>query len=403
MSEAIIKVEHLSKSYNINPTRTIWAKLNPFTNTPINQLTNQSTRSQFYALRDINFEVKKGEILGLIGPNGAGKTTLLKVLCGVSPPTEGNFKIKGKIGTLIDIGAGFHPEMTGRENVYFNGILMGMNRKQINKKFKDIVDFAELWDFIDTPFKKYSSGMKARLGFSVAIHIDPDVLLIDEVLAVGDENFRAKCFRKMAQFIKNNCAVIFVSHRMYDVIRICNRVLFLNHGKVVECGECSKVIQSYRNYASRTMNIEQKSHSARTKLEKVRITAISIKDSHGLETNNFYSGDEYRLEISYSTTEPIKNPVITVGIISLFDQLMSHYSTKGNLDNFTLNGDGLIVLNIHYLGLASGKWKIGVGIYDQDYIYAYTLEPFIKEIDVNEPNDNTMLGRFRLSHKWEVF
>lgn len=199
-----------------------------------------------WALKDISFEVNQGEALGIIGPNGAGKTTILRLLAGITNPTKGRISVKGRIGVLIELSAGFHPELTGRENIYLNGSILGMSRKEISRKFDEIVDFAELEDFIDTPVKRYSSGMQVRLGFSVAAHIDPEVLLIDEVLAVGDISFQSKCMNKLAQMRERGVTTILISHNMHTVSGFSQKALYLNQGRVRYKGDVAKVIDLYK-------------------------------------------------------------------------------------------------------------------------------------------------------------
>ena len=206
---------------------------------------------EFWALKDISFEVKRGEILGIIGPNGAGKSTILKILSRVTSPTSGAYQVKGRLSSLIEVGAGFHPELTGRENVYLNAAILGMSKKEAETKFDEIVEFAELGDFIDVPVKRYSSGMHVRLGFAVAAHIEPDVLLVDEVLAVGDQSFRIKCFRRIRELLANS-TVVMVSHNLISIERVCERVISLDKGVIVREGPAPDVISWYLANSSGT-------------------------------------------------------------------------------------------------------------------------------------------------------
>ncbi len=193
----------------------------------------KKTREWFWALKDINITINPGETVGIMGPNGSGKSTLLKLIAGVSRPTEGKIETAGRVAPLIELAAGFHPELTGRENVYLNGIILGMSRKEVDAKFQEIVDFAELWDFIDSPVKHYSSGMYVRLAFAVAVHTEPDILLLDEILAVGDVKFQAKCFPKIKDFKKKDVTIILVSHDAKQVKAFCERVITIDHSKLV--------------------------------------------------------------------------------------------------------------------------------------------------------------------------
>jgi len=203
-------------------------------------------REEFWALRDISFEVEKGEKLGIIGPNGAGKSTLLKIICGITAPTSGQVATEGKIASLIELEAGFHPDLTGQENVSVNGLLLGMSRQEIKKKFKQIVSFSGINKFIDSPLHTYSSGMKARLGFSVAVHSDPDILIIDEVITAGDEQFRKKAYKKMEEFFQEKKTIIFVSHDLRTIEKLCPQTLWLEKGKIKALGPSRDVIKSYR-------------------------------------------------------------------------------------------------------------------------------------------------------------
>jgi len=204
-----------------------------------------------WALKDVSFRVKKGEFFGIIGPNGSGKSTILKIISRITKSTQGSVSINGKVGALIEIGAGFHPDLTGRENIYLNGSVLGLKRKEIQDKFDKIVEFSELKQFIDTPVKRYSSGMYVRLGFSVAVHLDPDILLIDEVLSVGDMNFQEKCLQRINQLKENKTTVIFISHNLDAVQKVCLRTIYIDKGQVIAEGETSKVIDTYKESGKR--------------------------------------------------------------------------------------------------------------------------------------------------------
>lgn len=206
----------------------------------------EKTTDKFIALNDINFEIKKGETVGIIGPNGSGKSTILKLIAGVMSPTNGLVQVKGKISPLIELGAGMHPELTGKENIYLNGAILGLKRKQIDEYYKSIVDFAELWEFIDQPVKHYSSGMYMRLAFAIAIHVNPEILIVDEILAVGDSAFQDKCFAKMEEFKKSKeITIIFVSHSLGQVEKFCTRAIYINDHKIQYDGTPSIAVQKY--------------------------------------------------------------------------------------------------------------------------------------------------------------
>lgn len=202
-------------------------------------------QEDFWAVKDVSFKVKKGEIIGIIGANGSGKSTILKIIAGVLTPTKGNVTVKGRIGPLIELGAGFHPELTGRENIYLNGTVLGLTKKEIDQKYDEIVKFAELEEFIDTPVKHYSSGMYMRLGFAIAININPDILLIDEILAVGDIAFQKKCLEKMQEFHKSGVTIVIVSHSMELIKIFCAKTILFHHGKYKTSGPTAEVINKF--------------------------------------------------------------------------------------------------------------------------------------------------------------
>ena len=198
--------------------------------------------AEFWALDDVSIELKRGEVLGLIGANGSGKTTLLRMLAGIFPPDKGEIAVRGRVGALISVGAGFHPHMTGRENVYVNGAILGMTKAEIDERFDAIVSFAEIGDFLDAPVSTYSSGMRVRLGFAIAAHVDPDVMLVDEILAVGDQSFRAKCNRRMARFRDDNRSIILVSHNLHQIRNICDRTVVLERGRALFAGDTDEAV-----------------------------------------------------------------------------------------------------------------------------------------------------------------
>lgn len=256
MSYTAIQAENISKKYNLGTISSgtlfrdlnmYWAKMrgksNPYAKLGDNGEFNES---EHWALKDVSFEIKQGEAVGIIGRNGAGKSTLLKILSRVTTPTTGQIKIRGRVASLLEVGTGFHPEMTGRENIFLNGAILGMTKAEIKKKFDEIVDFAGIEKYIDTPVKRYSSGMYVRLAFAVAAHLEPEILIVDEVLAVGDAEFQKKCLGKMNDVSKKEGrTVLFVSHNMDAVTRLCNKAFFLKMGKLVFEGETDKIVSSY--------------------------------------------------------------------------------------------------------------------------------------------------------------
>jgi lipopolysaccharide transport system ATP-binding protein len=275
MSEPIIRVENLSKKYVIDHqevdrtltlrdaiakrTRSLATKLNPLAQNSTFNVKN-SSKEDFWALKDVSFEIQQGDRVGIIGRNGAGKSTLLKVLSRITEPTSGSIRIKGRVASLLEVGTGFHPELTGRENVYLNGAILGMSKVEIERKFDEIVAFAEVERFLDTPVKRYSSGMYVRLAFAVAAHLEPEILIVDEVLAVGDIQFQEKCLGKMEDVSRSGRTVIFVSHNMGAIKALCHKGIFLNKGELLAAGEIEEVIRHYvkRKSSTQTKYIAQK-------------------------------------------------------------------------------------------------------------------------------------------------
>lgn len=247
---SIIEVENLSKKYTISHKKagysTLRDELVDIIKKPFNWVTGRKKgKEDIWALKDITFKVESGEILGIIGSNGSGKTTLLKILTRITSPTTGQATVSGRVGSLLEAGTGFHPELTGRENVYLNGAILGMKKKEIDKKFDEIVKFAEVENFLDTPIKRYSTGMYVRLAFSVAVHLEPDILLMDEILAVGDITFQKKCLKKMENVAKEGRTVLFVSHNMSAVRGLCKSAIWIEKGQIRQKGGVDEVVRSY--------------------------------------------------------------------------------------------------------------------------------------------------------------
>lgn len=269
----------------------------------------RETKEEFWALKNINLDVKKGEVIGIIGRNGAGKSTLLKILTGITPPTEGEIKIKGKVVSLLEVGTGFHPELTGRENIFLNGAILGMTKRQIEKNFDKIVAFSGIERFIDTPVKRYSSGMYVRLAFSVAAHLEPDILLVDEVLAVGDADFQKKCLGKMDEVTKTQGrTILFVSHNMDAVSRLCKTTVLLEQGKISAIGDTDKIIELYLKGGPQ--------HDTPLPLpmtdENVTLTEFSITQ-RGKQTESIDGSDPFGIHIGFSIARNLQS--FRVGVL----------------------------------------------------------------------------------------
>nr|NIS42913.1 ABC transporter ATP-binding protein [Desulfuromonadales bacterium] len=260
----------------------------------------ESPESVLWALRNITFEVSQGEVLGIIGRNGAGKSTLLKVLARITEPSSGRAEIRGRVSSLLEVGTGFHPELTGRENVYLNGTILGMRKKEVDRKFDEIVDFSGIEKFIDTPVKRYSSGMKVRLAFSVAAHLEPEILIIDEVLAVGDADFQRKCLDTMKRVGGEGRTVLFVSHNMPAVTRLCNRTILLEEGRVAADGPSGAVVTRYLNSGHDSMAVREWPDAHKAPGGKVaRLRAVRVKAKDGQMTESVDIRKPFQIEMEY--------------------------------------------------------------------------------------------------------
>lgn len=289
----IIKVEHLSKQYHIGARQesfpTLRDRIAGAVRAPIKGLRGRRRTETIWALKEVNFEIMPGEVVGIIGRNGAGKSTLLKVLSRITEPTTGRIELYGRIASLLEVGTGFHQELTGRENIYLNGAILGMRRTEIERKFDEIVAFAEIGEFLDTPVKHYSSGMYMRLAFAVAAHLEPEILLIDEVLAVGDAAFQNKCLGKMGEVAKHGRTVLFVSHQMGAIAQLCRKALLMNQGTIIKAGDTDHVIDYYINevVAGTSGEFRVGAHSNKD----IVITGAQALDSEG-KTKSFFSHKE---------------------------------------------------------------------------------------------------------------
>lgn len=344
---------------------------------------------RFWALRDIGFDVTRGEMLGVIGRNGAGKSTLLRILAGVMLPTEGRIDIRGRIGGLLQLGVGFHPDLTGRENVYTNAIIGGLTRAEVARRFDSIVTFAELENFIDSPLRTYSTGMRMRLGFATAAHIDADILLIDEVLTVGDLAFQQKCLERIERYKSDGRAVVFVSHSLAEVVRHCERTLWLRKGELAGLGDSKGVTDQYRSEMSgetrrRTpTDIEPRTTPAGADLVlnenrfgslEIEIENVRFFDGTGRETSEIHTGGALSVEIEYSARDPISSPIFSVSIFSGSDVLLLDVSTQGSgLVLPTLQGRGSLVLHLDRLDVGGGSHYVNVGVHERAWSYAYDV------------------------------
>jgi lipopolysaccharide transport system ATP-binding protein len=304
---------------------------------------------EFWALRDVSFDVNPGDRVGIIGRNGAGKSTLLKILSRITEPTEGKVRLRGRVASLLEVGTGFHPELTGRENIFLNGAVLGMTKAEIRRKFDEIVDFAEVEKFLDTPVKRYSSGMYVRLAFAVAAHLEPEILVVDEVLAVGDASFQRKCLGKMEDVAsQEGRTVLFVSHNMGAIQSLCRRAIWLDGGRIEQDGESETVINAY---GKRLQSANGFTASLTSLDGTIRIEQIRLMDGHGQNTSVYSPGSPVTIEIRYRTEQPVHLPYLWIGIRSQFGSLFGANMLLDGVRPGVLEDRGTIRCTFHSLPL----------------------------------------------------
>ncbi len=326
-------------------------------------LESHTHKNEFWAVRDVHFEVKKGEVLGIIGRNGAGKSTLLKILSQITPPTTGEIKLRGRVGSLLEVGTGFHPELTGRENIYLNGAILGMRKKEIEKKFDDIVEFAGIGNFLDTPVKRYSSGMYVRLAFAVAAHMEPDILIVDEVLAVGDAEFQKKCLGKMDEITKNqNRTILFVSHNLEAIKNLCTRCIVLDKGRIIFEGDTKEALDAYTSIQTDgKVLINNKTYNKnRRGSGTLSFTQIDILDHENNQRNIFLQGETVKFKMAYEVYEQMKGLHVTVCFFSskVQDLLLTdmRYEIK---DGMVEPGEkGSVVIEVKLDAIRPGEYRL---------------------------------------------
>ena len=386
MSEPVIRVENLSKKYIIGQQKqekysTLRDLIANGTKSVVQTITNSQARAnnnqeEFWALKDVSFEIKQGDRVGIIGRNGAGKSTLLKILSRITEPTKGRINIQGRVASLLEVGTGFHPELTGRENIFLNGAILGMSKVEIKKKFDEIVAFAEIEKFLDTPVKRYSSGMYVRLAFAVAAHLEPEILVVDEVLAVGDSAFQKKCLGKMEEVGKEGRTVLFVSHNISAIETLCNSGILLDKGKVIDTSKINSCLARYTNLIE--INSKNNAHLG-------PIKSVFIKSNEKLKYQKIETNDNIKIFIELDSQYDFENNhSILIRIFSLTgENLFTAETQPGELTQLS-KADHLICLSIDKLPLNPHEYKLGVGLMN------YGIGPIYWDSSVQF---------FRVSHK----
>ena len=406
MDSTAIRVENLSKQYWIaGATRRNDTFCDQLTDT-IKFICRRKDRpskekTSFLALNDISFSIDQGQIVGIIGHNGAGKSTLLKILSQITAPTSGRAEIFGRVGSLLEVGTGFHPELTGRENIYLNGAIIGMTREEINHKFDAIVDFAEVDKFIDTPVKHYSSGMYVRLAFAVSAHLKPEILMIDEVLSVGDLQFQRKCMAYAEELRKNNSTILFVSHNMFAVKSMCSRVILLSQGKISFDGSPVDAIEMYEKESKvSAMPWALNAIGADPSQWDVYVEDIETYNENGQQLCMFNYGERMRIRLKFSVRRTVVNPNFLISFIRSDEIACCNYNTV--MDGFTvpiLETDGSIELLTPPLNLVSESYSIYVLVRDAKFEHLYCAQVG-KSFHVRHDLLNTHFGVFHEQGEW---
>lgn len=398
--EPVIEARNLSKTYRLygNPYDQLLEKM-PWNKRPRHR--------EVLALQDISFAVQPGECMGLVGTNGAGKSTLLKVLSGTTYPTSGSYSVRGRVTSLLELGAGFHMGFTGRENVFMNAAMMGFSRKEAQRKYQEIVDFSELGDFINAPVRTYSSGMAARLGFSVAVATDPDLLIIDEILAVGDMNFRRKCVDKIFDYKKRGKSMFFCSHSLYDVRQICEHAIWMRQGRMQLLADAITVTNEYATYENKVAegagdpvpfrDAPQAEAKGRSELPHV-VDGTIIDPASGQPRNRFSPGDPaaVRVHVKNPTREKL---VVAVGAMRTDGTLCFGHTTQfaGVTVDFA---EGYVTLFLDGLSLLSGEFTVPIWLFDENGVHRFEERPASQNLIV--ANRTKDVGLFLQPHRWVV-
>lgn len=388
MSDVVISVKGLSKRYRVGVKEVSHDSLlqsalhsikAPFRGYhKLKQLTHFTKEDEtvFWALRDINFEVKQGEVMGIIGHNGAGKSTLLKILSRITEPTSGEIKIKGRVSALLEVGTGFHPDLTGRDNVYMNGTILGMTKKEIDQRFDEIIEFSGVEKHVDTPVKFYSSGMKVRLGFAVAAHLEPEILIVDEVLSVGDIGFQRKCLGKMNEVASSGRTVIFVSHNMAAVENLCTSGCLLDHGKMSIQDKIETVINNYVHSFRVEKNDFFLGEVKRLGTGQVNIVGFTVANREGSEITAVQIGDDLVLEFHYKSNLPVRNLNVGFSILSVDTEqmLVNFYSSYVGQTFDLTNSKGKLSCIIENISLSPGRYIIKAQLLENGSVVDYPVK-----------------------------
>lgn len=375
MSYSALVVENITKQYTVGARgeeyHTLRDAISGLFKRPWRPSADAQEKSQFFALRDVSFEVPAGQILGIVGRNGAGKSTLLKILSRITEPTQGRVRIRGRVSSLLEVGSGFHAELTGRENLYLNGSILGMSRREIERKFDEIVAFAEVEKFIDTPVKRYSSGMYLRLAFAVAAHLEPEILIVDEVLAVGDSSFQSKCIGKMGQVANSGRTVLFVSHNMPAVQALCNRCLWLNQGHLLLDDAPDRVINEYlKDNTTEGATLDLQVHPGRARNAEVMMRHLSILNGERLPSGSIITGEAVTFRVELDLPRVIRHPRGALWLTNESGVELFTLDSNLQLDPLEeLRGRAAFECHVPEMPLAPGRYTVNMSFGDTVRMY----------------------------------
>ncbi len=396
MGEVVLEVAHLTKSFRLHHEKT----------NSLKQLIAGRGRTRyddFLAVNDVTFDVREGEVFGVIGHNGSGKSTLLKCMAGILVPNAGHVKVHRRMSALLELGAGFHPELSGRENVYLNAAILGMGRREIAARFDDIVEFSGLETFIDAPVKTYSTGMYVRLAFAVAINVDPQLLIIDEILAVGDVTFQQKCMEKFVDFRNEGRTIVLVTHAMSSVRDMCDRAAWLEHGKLVDMGDPAELVEAYteRMMGDRSHGADGSSRhgSGEATIERVEM----FVGDHPEPVKRFRTGEDVRFVLHYSAPRPVAKPIFGIALESLGGALISAPCTRdvGMLTE-SITGSGTVEIHMSKVGLLPGTYDLHTSITDFNKQHVYDHLHVALRFDVMTGRPYESEGLVSLGPEWTI-
>jgi lipopolysaccharide transport system ATP-binding protein len=408
----VIKAQNVSKKFTVGARGAVYSTLRDTVADTLKTIRNFRNRPKtreartVWAVKDVNFDIEAGQVVGIVGRNGAGKSTLLKIISRITEPTTGRIDLYARTGSLLEVGTGFHPELTGRENVYLNGAILGMRKVDIARKFDEIVAFSEIEKFIDTPVKFYSSGMYVRLAFSVAAHLEPEILIVDEVLSVGDMAFQQKCLQRLRQMREEMRAIILVSHNMIAIRAICSRVMLLSKGQLTADGEPDDVVPLYEKLIHEAARESDEIDEVAQGMGQIQIKSVKILDEAGVDRRSFEIGEKLSVVVEYDAIERVDGVVIYSAIRRPDDFICVATSTK--LEGITLpplEGPGLVTIEIPELLVIPGHYVLDIVFYDHNYEYrAYFLGR--KRIEFNVTSEMTALdglyGVYYQKQNWKV-